>query len=58
MNIMKQELELARFVAMMRANLPAHLEFAELAAKLTHKKYAALVKEGFTPEQALQLCKS
>lgn len=54
----KQAFELARFVATLKENLPAHMELAELNAKLTHKKYAAFIKEGFTPDQALQLCKS
>lgn len=37
-------------------NLVAHIEAANLNAKLYRAKYLACVKEGFTEEQALALC--
>lgn len=33
-------------------------EFNQLMAAITKKKYDALVDQGFTPEQALELCKN
>lgn len=35
----------------------AQLEFFALDARIARAKYLALVKEGFTEAQALQLCK-
>lgn len=38
-------------------NLPAVVESLELSAKLTRIKFLALVKQGFTEIQALELCR-
>jgi hypothetical protein len=48
---------LAQLVRDMRDNIAAHIEFNQLQARITRAKFAALVKEGFTEAQALQLCK-
>lgn len=37
--------------------LPVIMEFAKIDAKQTRAKYLALVAEGFTPEQAIELYK-
>jgi len=47
----------AVLVREMRENLPAHIEFEQLNARVTREKYLALVKNGFTETQALELCK-
>jgi hypothetical protein len=38
-------------------NLLAHIEYVQLNAKVQRAKYEALVKEGFTEQQALELTK-
>ncbi|MDD5385368.1 MAG: hypothetical protein PHG89_10875 [Gallionella sp.] len=38
-------------------NLPAMLEWEKIQAKQIRAKYEALCKEGFTEQQALDLCK-
>lgn len=48
---------LAQAVRNLRENLPALLELDELQARLTRKKFLALVSQGFTEAQALELCK-
>jgi hypothetical protein len=40
-----------------KRNLPALLELAEYIAKVRYANYTQLIKAGFTPEQALVLCK-
>nr|WP_315467138.1 hypothetical protein [uncultured Undibacterium sp.] len=47
----------AVLVREMRENLPAHIEFEQLSARVAREKYLALVKNGFTETQALELCK-
>jgi hypothetical protein len=37
--------------------LPVVIEGQKALAQATRARYLALVKEGFTPEQALELCK-
>ena len=49
--------QLKRQVTEMRKNLPTYLEMTEILVKITKAKYDALVKEGFTKEEALELCK-
>lgn len=46
----------AQMLREMRENMPALLDMAVMTAKLYRHKYEALLKEGFTPEQALRLC--
>lgn len=50
--------KLAQSIKQMREQLPALMEFAELQARLTRTKYNALLKEGFTEVQAIELCKT
>lgn len=38
-------------------NLPVMLEHVELQAKIRRASYLALLKEGFTEAQALELCR-
>lgn len=40
-----------------RSNLQLHLEYIQITAKMHKTKYDALIKEGFTDAQALELCK-
>jgi hypothetical protein len=40
----------------MREELPAQLEYIELQAHLTRARYMALLKQGFTHDDALRLC--
>lgn len=48
---------LAQAVGAMRENILAHIELAQLQARISRAKYLALVKEGFTAAEALHLCK-
>lgn len=41
----------------LQANLQIILEAQQCVATITRAKYIALVAEGFTPAQALELCK-
>lgn len=42
----------------MNRNLPAFLEYAVVTAKIRKASYDAHIEQGFTPEQALELCQS
>jgi hypothetical protein len=53
----KDKVRLAVLVREMRENLAAHIEFAQLDAKIKRAKYLALVTEGFSEAEALILCK-
>ena len=44
-------------VADMRKNLDGMIEGHKMLSKLLRAKYLALIDEGFTKEQALELCK-
>lgn len=41
----------------MRRTLPLLTEYHQLDAKIKRAKYDALLAEGFSPNQALELCK-
>lgn len=53
----KDNAALAQSVRTLRENLPALMELKQLDAKLCRVKFVALVEQGFTPEQALELCR-
>jgi len=42
----------------MKRGLSTWLEYNQLIAKIRRSAYDAYIKEGFTSEQALELCKS
>lgn len=50
------EMEIA--LVTLKEDLPAYKEFQAINATLTKNKYDLLVKEGFSPEQALELSKT
>ncbi|MDQ0082922.1 hypothetical protein J2W35_003281 [Variovorax boronicumulans] len=52
----QERISLAQSVKTVRENLPALMEMGQLNAQITRAKYLALVKEGFTEAQALDLC--
>lgn len=49
--------KLSADVAELRGLLPARIEYQRIMAKLQREAYLAYVAEGFTPAQALTLCK-
>ncbi len=49
--------ELAGAVENMKRQMPLMLEHMALVAQLKHAYFSALVKQGFTAEQALELSK-
>lgn len=53
----KDNAALAQSVKTLRDNLPAMMELKQLDAKLCRVKFLALVEQGFTEQQALELCK-
>ena len=48
---------MADMVKAVAADLAQHIIYAQLQVKIMRAKYLALVKEGFTQEQAERLCK-
>ena len=52
---MNHDFELS--LAKLRDQLPALQQYAQLMAQAHRAKYNALLKEGFTEAQALELCK-
>lgn len=48
---------LADSLRTLRANIELLIEGAELTARVTRAKYLALIAQGFTEAQALELCK-
>lgn len=44
-------------MATLKAHLDEQIEIEGIKAKIIRAKYLALVKEGFTSEQAVELCK-
>jgi hypothetical protein len=53
----QHRVELARSIRRLREEMPMQLELQQLLARITKAKYDALVAEGFTPDQALTICK-
>lgn len=53
----KQKVTLAQSVKELAENMPAMLELTALNAKITRKQFMALIEQGFTREEALQVCK-
>lgn len=53
----KERVNLAQLIRNIRDEMPMQIELQQVHARLTKAKYDALVREGFTPEQAIQLCK-
>jgi hypothetical protein len=53
----KARAERAKAFRNIREGWAEHLEFTEILAQMTRAKYLALVKEGFTEAQAIELCK-
>ena len=51
LNKFKQDL------ANLKETLPIHLEYLETMAKIVRAKYTSLLGQGFTREEALELCK-
>lgn len=47
----------AKAVAELRRAIPALQEYNRLIASVQRDAYKAYIKEGFTPAQALELCK-
>ena len=50
--------EMAEFARLVKSTMPETIEHLVLMAKLSKIKYDALIEEGFTPEQALELSKN
>lgn len=50
--------KLAADVAELRSLLPARIEYQRVMAKLQREAYQAYIAEGFTPKEALELCKN
>lgn len=54
----KDRVKMAQAIQTMKDQLPMILESIEIHAQLTRAKFDGLVKQGFTPEQALELSKT
>lgn len=52
-----QKTDLEKAVFELSRNMSAHLEYIRIRAKLQREHYEALIKEGFTDAQALELTK-
>jgi hypothetical protein len=53
----KKSVDMARGVKHLRDNIIAMIEFEQLNARLVRAKYLALLEQGFTEQQALELCR-
>ena len=49
--------DLKKSLELIKKEFPVYLEFQEYQAKLLKVKYEALMEEGFSSSQALELCK-
>lgn len=49
--------ELRRVLEEHRRNVPLLIEYQQIQAKVTRKKFLALTREGFTVNEAIELCK-
>ena len=54
----KQRVSLAQMVRQIRDEMPLQIELAHVQASLVKARYDAFVRVGFTPGQALFLCKA
>lgn len=52
----EQDINFVVAVKNFKDNILAHIDYVQLTARVQRAKYLALVKEGFTEEQALKLC--
>ena len=58
LNLLLGEFDKKRFeLEELKLNIEIHLEYVELGCKFTRTKFLALVAQGFTEAQALELCK-
>ena len=48
--------EMAQSVKRMAENMPALLEICRLEASLLRARHQALIRAGFTPDEALRIC--
>lgn len=53
----KAQVDLAQAVKRIRENMPAMLELIQLEARQTRAKFLALVEQGFSASEALELCR-
>jgi len=52
---MEQILEMEKNLEVMKRSIPTMVEYYNVVAHLRHEKYKALVKEGFSADQAMFL---
>ena len=48
---------LSSAIAEMRDRMPGVIEYNRIIARVQRQAYLAYIEEGFTPKQALELCK-